>query len=108
SEKLTLLLARLLIEAGTVVPASTLANDVWDEEAELRDPPNSVQRLISQLRQRLRDTEEPRRILVSVGGAYRIDADPLAIDAERFRMLARRGHALTGDHPRAARAMIEE
>src|SRR5947209_4245060 len=108
SEKLTLLLGRLLVEAGTVVPARTLADEIWDEETELRNPANSVQRLVSELRQRLGDTSEPRRTLVSVGAAYRLHAEPLAIDAERFRRLAWRGHELIHRNPRAARAMLEE
>jgi DNA-binding response OmpR family regulator len=94
SEKPSLLLARLLIEPGTVVPATTLANDVWDEEKELRDPANSVQQLVRHVRQKLDDTAEPRRTLQSIGTAYRIAAEPLSIDAERFRLLTRRGRAL--------------
>src|SRR5947209_7976943 len=108
SEKLTLLLGRLLVEAGTVVPARTLADEIWDEETELRNPANSVQRLVSELRQRLGDTAEPRRMIVSVGAAYRIDAEPLKIDAQRFRLLVRHGHKLLNRNPHAARAMLEE
>lgn len=105
-EKLKLLLARLLVEPGTAVSVDTLGNDVWGEETELANQRNSLQGAVRQLRQRLGDTE--RRIVMHVGSAYRLDAEPLRIDAERFKLLARGGHALLERHPRAARAMLEE
>lgn len=108
AEKPKLLLARLLVAEGTAISESTLANDVWGDDSDLRNPTNSVHRLVSQLRDRLGDVEEPRRVIVREGAAYRLDADPLSVDAERFKLLSRRGHALLDRHPRAARAMLEE
>src|SRR4051794_28521305 len=110
AEKPTLLLARLLVEPGTAIAAGTLAVDVWGENAaELKDRDNSVQRVVAQLRRRLGDTEDPRRIIVLSGSSsYQLKADPIAIDVQRFKLLARRGHSLVERHPRAARAMLED
>jgi DNA-binding response OmpR family regulator len=98
AEKPALLLARLLVEPGTAIPASTLTYEIWGEGAvKLKDPDNSLQRVVAQLRQRLGDTKEPRQAIVLSGSAsYRLLADPVSIDTERFRLLARWGHRLAG------------
>ena len=110
AEKPMLLLARLLAAPGRAIASGTLVQDVWGDQApELKDSANSLQRVVAQLRQHLGDNVEPRRVIVLAGtSSYRLLADPVMIDAERFKLLARRGHALLEEHPRAARAMLEE
>src|SRR3954471_6599625 len=108
-DKMRMLLGRMLLEAGMTLTFGTLANDVWGDEAELADPRNSVQAAMKQVRRRLGEIEPTHSVIRSVDSGYRLVVrDPFQIDAERFRQLARRGHALVDTHPRAARAMLSE
>jgi predicted ATPase/DNA-binding SARP family transcriptional activator len=108
-EKLQLLLGRMLLDPGTTFSADALAAEIWGDDKELANARNTVQAAVKQLRQRLGDTGTVRHAIVSDGPSYRLRIDdPLLIDAERFKRLAGRGHALATTHPRAARAMLDE
>jgi DNA-binding SARP family transcriptional activator/tetratricopeptide (TPR) repeat protein len=100
------LLALLVLDAGVVVPADVLIDELWGEQP----PPTAstvVQGLVSRLRKLLepgRDKGEPAAILQTAGSGYRLAIDPLDVDAHRFqRMLdeardlpaERRGQLLT-------------
>ncbi|WP_166354869.1 AfsR/SARP family transcriptional regulator [Phytoactinopolyspora limicola] len=92
------LLAVLLWELNRVVPASRLAELLWDGE-----PPTSARQTLRSHVSRVRASlsslplDESSVELVSVGGGYRMAAEPDLVDAHRFRMLVDRALAL--DHP---------
>jgi predicted ATPase/DNA-binding SARP family transcriptional activator len=101
-------LGRLLLEPGALVSTEALAGALWGEEDRVsrRD---GVHHAVRSLRKVLGDTQTPRRVIVLDGDAYRIVVEnALWIDAERFKQLAAGGHDLVGEHPRAARAMLDE
>ena len=106
-EKLRQALGRMLLEPGVTFTTRVLADEVWLDEKALRNPVNTVHQAMKGLRARLGD--DAHEVIVSVESGYRLAvADPLWIDAERFRALVRRGRALAAEHPRAARAMFAE
>lgn len=108
SEQIKLVLGRLLLEPGALVSTDALAGALWGEE-DRASRRNGVQHAVRAARRALGDTAEPRQVIVLEGDAYRlIVANPLLIDAERFRALAARGHDLVAAQPRAARAMLAE
>jgi predicted ATPase/DNA-binding SARP family transcriptional activator len=77
-------LTRLLLAAGRVVPAGTVADDVWGG----CPPPSAaktLQKYVSELRQVLGSSE-----LRTVGGGYSLDGD---VDVARFTHLLTRGDA---------------
>jgi DNA-binding SARP family transcriptional activator/tetratricopeptide (TPR) repeat protein len=91
------LLAVLLLEANRVVPVSQLAELLWDG-----DPPDRARRMIYGQVSRLRaalatSTGREDVALATVGDGYRIEVDPYAVDAHRFRMLLEDAAACSGD-----------
>jgi predicted ATPase/DNA-binding SARP family transcriptional activator len=108
-DRLTLVLGRLLLEPGKAISAYTLAEEIWGADRKLADDAASVQSVMRHLRTQLGDREEPRRIVVTVGGrAYRLDAPATMIDAERFRLLVAHGHELVHRRPLTAIEMLKE
>jgi len=105
--KLRMALGRMLLEPGVNLATATLAEEVWGDEKQLKNPVNSVHQVMKQLRERLGDAD--RKVIVRVDGGYRLDVpDKLLIDVHRFRALVRRGRALAAGHPRVARVMLAE
>lgn len=101
-------LGRLLIEPGTLVTTDSLASALWGDD-DKKSRRNGVQHAVRAARIAVGDTEDPRQALVLVGDAYQlVVANPLWIDAERFKRLSARGHRLVADHPRTARALLDE
>jgi DNA-binding SARP family transcriptional activator/uncharacterized protein HemY len=100
------LLAALLMRAGTVVPADALAEVIWDEA-----PPSGAVATLRSHVMRL------RRLLGPVAGArvvtrypgYLIEASDAELDVLRFRGLYREGGAAVraGDWPRAWEMLAE-
>jgi DNA-binding SARP family transcriptional activator/WD40 repeat protein len=103
------LLAHLVASCGTMVPASDLMFTLWGEE-----PPRSAAKSLQTFVLRLRDVLEPERgtspqVLVTSGPGYRLDIDPMAVDAERFARLARLGReSLAQDRPDTAVPTLED
>lgn len=99
--KVRALLAELLVEPGRVVPAERLARDLWGEH-QPRDPANSLQTKVSQLRRTL-EAAEPggRGLVVHQPPGYLLLAAPDAVDAQRFRALTARAMATTDRATRA-------
>ena len=106
-EQSRILLGRLLLEPGAVVSTDALADALWGDE-ERANRRNGVQAAVKARARRVSATpptpaghrQRRRRRTAS-------SSDPLRIDAERFKLLAARGHALSPSTPRAARAMLE-
>ena len=92
-------LALLLLEAGRVVPAGRLVEELWRGSA----PPGAAKTLRSYV-SRLRALLGPDAALVARGGGYVITIDPKCLDARRFEQLAVAGQAALGRDEAAAAA----
>ena len=95
------LLADLLVNAGRVVPADRLVEDLWGDDPP-GNPANTLQGRVSAL----------RRALGPAGGAlvtrppgYLLKAGPEQVDAGRFERLVAEATAAAGKGPRAARQL---
>ncbi|MFJ6194840.1 BTAD domain-containing putative transcriptional regulator [Micromonospora sp. NPDC092111] len=89
--KLVELLAILLVEAGSAVPAARVMDLIWGESP----PPGARATLrshVSHLRRALAARDE--RTLVTVGATYRLDVPPDAVDAHRFERWCAEGGRL--------------
>jgi hypothetical protein len=95
------LLAALIVHAGTVVSVDTLADYVWNH-----DPPRQVraalQTMLTRLRQAVGASVAPRIRTAAPGYVFDLRADEL--DLRRFETLCERGHAAyaAADWDRAA------
>jgi predicted ATPase/DNA-binding SARP family transcriptional activator len=80
-------LARLLLDAGRVIAADRLIEDVWDGR-----PPatahKTLQKYVSELRKLL-----PGGVLRTTGGGYVLDIDCARLDACRFEQLVAAGES---------------
>ncbi|THV27121.1 BTAD domain-containing putative transcriptional regulator [Glycomyces paridis] len=82
--RLRALLVALALEAGRVVPRSTLVDWIWGELPPA-DAANALQRLVSRLRKVL-----PGVTVEGQAGGYRLQVAPESVDAVRFeRLIAR-------------------
>lgn len=100
------LLARLLVEPRTTLSMRRLLEDVWDAPDEDERLRGRLHQAVRRLRKSLDDAGG--EIIVSTAGGYRLDVPATAIDADRFRSLARHGQELVGQRPRAALALLQE
>ena len=92
------MLALLVLEAGRVVPAGRLVEEVWRGSP----PPGAAKTLRSYV-SRLRALLSPDGTLAARGGGYVLNVDPDLVDAVRFERLAGAGQAaLTGGEAAAA------
>ena len=98
------LVARLVADAGRMVPVEDLIDSLWDES-----PPRSAAKSLQTFVLRVRNMLEPRRdgqpsLLVTDGPGYRLAVLPEAVDAERFLAEVTAGRqALRDGNPVAAR-----
>ena len=79
-------LALLVLEAGRVVPADRLVEDVWRGSP----PPGAAKTLRSYV-SRLRAVLAPDAVLEARGGGYVLSVDPDLVDAVRFEQAGRGG-----------------
>ncbi|MCM2577997.1 AfsR/SARP family transcriptional regulator [Streptomyces meridianus] len=88
--RVAMLLARLALSPGTLVPTGTLIDDLWED-----DPPGdgsgALHRLVSRARQSLRRHGVEDLTVVSRSGGYELTADPDQVDTHRFEHLAALG-----------------
>jgi predicted ATPase/DNA-binding SARP family transcriptional activator len=99
------LLADLLVNAGRVVSADRLVEDLWGDDPP-GNPANTLQGRVSALRRAL-GTDGSGRLVTSPPG-YRLDAGPEQVDAARFeRLVAEAETAAPAGPPRAARLLEE-
>ena len=103
--QLRVLLILLALQAGRVVPAGSLAGQIWPEESPA-NPGNALQTLVSRLRAELRRASLDQ-VIESHPAGYRLAVRPDAVDALDFQVLAVRGRrALTEGDPREAAAVL--
>ena len=105
SAKQRALLAMLLLRPNRLVPTDRLADDIWGERA-----PGSAEGLIRTYAWRLRGLLGPEKgRLVGEFGGYRIEVDPVELDAGRFATLAVRGQVLlmSGEYAAAAETLAD-
>ncbi|MEU7074588.1 BTAD domain-containing putative transcriptional regulator [Streptomyces narbonensis] len=100
--KVRALLADLLLHDGQPVSADRLVHDIWGD-AVPGNPANALQAKVSQLR---RVVGRDRVLHQPAGYRLRLDGDPGAVDAGRFRQLAAEAR-LVGP-PRARAALFGE
>ncbi len=86
--RLRTLLSRLATDVGRPVPARTLIDALWPDEAP-GDPANALQSLVSRLRRTLGDPG----LVEQLPGGYRLGVKPDDVDAVRFARLAATGRA---------------
>ena len=101
-------LAILLLAPGTIVPAETLIDRLWDTRppAKARESLSAyIARLRASLRQAIGDSVQ----LAGRARGYTLDVDPEVVDLHRFRRLRRRAEALaaSGDHDQGAGLLRE-
>ena len=104
--KVRSLLAQLAVDAGRVVPADRLIDNLWRDRLPA-NPAGALQTRVSQLRAAL-DVAEPgaRRLVVSRPPGYLLDVAADAVDAGRFEALLAEA-AAAGD-PRARVAALDD
>jgi DNA-binding SARP family transcriptional activator/tetratricopeptide (TPR) repeat protein len=101
-------LAMLLLTPGTIVPADTLIDRLWDARppAKARE---SLSAYIARLRGSLRQAVGDSIQLAGRARGYLLDVDPEAVDLHHFRLLRRQADAMAADggHDQAA-ALLRE
>src|SRR6516225_6205385 len=105
--QLRVLLTLLALNAGRVVPAGSLAGQLWPDDPP-GNPGNALQTLVSRLRAELRQAGVGD-VIESHPAGYRLAVSPDAVDVTAFEALAAEGRrALAdGDTGQAARALRE-
>jgi DNA-binding SARP family transcriptional activator len=102
------LLAVLLLDLNHAVPAERLTDLLWDG-----GPPDGARATlrshVSRVRSLLAAAGAADVTLASVGGGYRLTADPSAVDAHRFRELVEYARATTapGERNRCLRSAAD-
>jgi DNA-binding SARP family transcriptional activator len=93
-----LLLGVLLLQPGRLMSIDRLVDLLWET-----DPGPGVRANLHSNMARLRSVLNPHGVqIATVGGAYRIDVDPAAVDVHRFRGHIERARPLTNHQHRAA------
>ncbi len=105
--QLRVLFTLLAVNAGRVVPAASIAEQIWPEDLP-GNPGNALQTLVSRLRAELRLAGFDN-VIESHPSGYRLAVPPEAVDAMAFEALAAQGRrALAdGDAELAARILRE-
>jgi DNA-binding SARP family transcriptional activator len=93
----------LLAQPNTVVPATRLIDELWEDDPPA-SAPNVLQGYVSQLRKAL-----GKEAIETRGGGYLVRVDAQALDLLRFERLAHHGSlALADDRPDAAARALRE
>jgi predicted ATPase/DNA-binding SARP family transcriptional activator len=99
------LLVDLLVNAGQVVSADRLVEDLWGEDPP-GNPANTLQGRVSALRRALGPAGS--RWLVTSPPGYRLEADPGSVDAARFERLVAEAEVAAAAAPARAAGLLEE
>lgn len=84
------LLAGLLVHANTTVSTERIEQWLWDTD---QDAPKRAKNAIQTYVMRLRQAFGDERVVRTVAGGYRVDADETTLDLLRFESLVTRGDA---------------
>src|SRR6266516_1475455 len=93
--QLRVLLTLLALNAGRVVPVTTLAGELWPDDPP-GNPGNALQTLVSRLRAELRQAGAGD-VIESDPGGYRLAVPPEAADVMAFEELAAQGRRALAD-----------
>jgi predicted ATPase/DNA-binding SARP family transcriptional activator len=107
SPTLRTVLAALAVDAGHVVPASLLAERVW-EEAGIRPATSTLHSSVSRLRRLLEPGAGPWQVLITRAPGYQLVLAPEALDAARFEQSLRHALATAGTDPAGARVEVAD
>jgi predicted ATPase/DNA-binding SARP family transcriptional activator len=99
------LLADLLVNAGRVVPADRLIDDLWGEHPP-GNPVNALQGRVSQLRRALGPSGP--ELLVHRSPGYMLAVEPEAVDAASFERLAAEAGRMAASDPGRAAVLLAE
>lgn len=83
SDRQSAFLAAMVARRGEAVSTDQLVDLLWGDSPPAK-PVNSLHVVVSRLRSAVRSAGEQWSELVTTGQGYRLDADPLEVDAERF------------------------
>ncbi|WP_410812070.1 BTAD domain-containing putative transcriptional regulator [Micromonospora sp. 067-2] len=104
-----LVLARLLVARGRMVPVDRLVEDLWEVPPE--GAVGAIRTFVADLRRALepdRPPRQPPRLLVTEPPGYVLRAAPEAVDADRFETaVAEAGRLLTTGRPAPALAGLD-
>ncbi|MET8231510.1 BTAD domain-containing putative transcriptional regulator [Micromonospora sp. NPDC005298] len=103
-----LVLARLLIAHGRVVPVERLVDDLWDVAPD--GAVGAIRTFVADLRRALEPDRPPRtppRILVTEAPGYALRVDPDAVDADRFEAAVGEAGRLLAGRPALALAALD-
>jgi len=100
--KQRVVLAHLILRAGTLVPAERLIDEIWGEE-----PPETARNTLQTYVYRLRKLLGDGRIEAQ-GGGYLLRATPEEVDSDRFETLVRRAKQEVDTDPMRAAASLKE
>ncbi|MEU8331229.1 BTAD domain-containing putative transcriptional regulator [Micromonospora sp. NPDC048839] len=104
-----LVLARLLIAHGRVVPVDRLVDDLWEVPSD--GAVGAIRTFVADLRRALepdRPPRQPPRLLVTEPPGYALRAAPDAVDAARFEAaVGEAGRLLTGGLPAPALVALD-
>src|SRR6266702_2531639 len=93
--QLRVLLTLLALNAGRVVPVTTLAGELWPDDPP-ENPGNALQTLVSRLRAELRQAGAGE-VIESHPAGYRLAVPPEAVDVMAFEELAAQGRRALAD-----------
>src|SRR2546430_43440 len=102
--QLRVLLTLLALNAGRVVPAGSLAGELWPDDPP-GNPGNALQTLVSRLRAELRQAGAGE-VIESHPAGYRLAVPPRAVDVMAFEELAAQGRRALADGDAAQAARI--
>jgi DNA-binding SARP family transcriptional activator len=102
--QLRVLLTLLALNAGRVVPAGSLAGQIWPDDPP-GNPGNALQTLVSRLRAELRQAGVGD-VIESHPAGYRLAVPPDAVDVTAFETLAAQGRRALADGDAEAAARV--
>jgi predicted ATPase/DNA-binding winged helix-turn-helix (wHTH) protein len=106
--RLRMLLARLALEPGRFIPATTLVDGLWGERPP-SDAANALQSLVSRLRRTIKDATGHADVVLSGPAGYQLAVNGEDVDVTRFERLAADGRShLRAGRPTQAEAALTD
>jgi DNA-binding SARP family transcriptional activator len=106
-QRVRALLTLLALDAGRVVPAYSLIDRLWcDDASRPADAVNALQSLVSRLRAALRDGGVDQAVIESAPAGYRLAVSPQDVDVIAFEAASRAGARFLNDGNPAQAARV--